>query len=695
MRVLQTVFAAFLAASAMSHAQVPIGANLGGVSDWSRTNEFADLVKQSRTFGTPGTPWDENAPLDADGWPTGDAGVVLMCCQPTGSGLEGVYRISFDCQGVTATTPSISLVATTGTLRNIVRDVANRRVTAEFVMPAGGTQLMLAFTGTNGGLRNLKVMRPGTADGDVLSPAFLAHNRRFGALRFMDWLLTNDNETTTWSQRTRVEQATWRRGSGVPYEICALVCNQLDRDMWICVPAKADDAYVRAMARTIRDHLAPHLHVYVEYSNEVWNWQFRQAQWNHQQAVAEVQAGNSSLSFDGNTDENIIRWRRHARETVRVGRLFAEEFGAGSMLTRVRPVLAAQIVWSEQYRVSLEYIAAVHGTPSELIYALAGAPYFNMGGLDQQRTDLSTNEVLGALEASVRQWQDSVYHERLAAYTQWYHLAPFMGYEGGPDTFGPNNIAAKRAANHDPRIRPILEKYLNDWYAAGGGLFQYFVSGAGDWNTQYGAWSLTETMLDQNTAKIQAVDAVARGARPALTLGFNPAGTLEARRHVERGDTWQNSPTPGLQRSGDYREYLLRTAAAGRYELRIEAASWDAQAGVNLSVNGADQGRLLFATTGSWNNTNYRWSASAYINLPAGQSVLRTTHLADWRTDIRTIWVGCPADFNADGGIDGSDIEAFFAVWESGEPAADVNGDGGVDGGDLEWFLVRWEAGGC
>lgn len=54
---------------------------------------------------------------------------------------------------------------------------------------------------------------------------------------------------------------------------------------------------------------------------------------------------------------------------------------------------------------------------------------------------------------------------------------------------------------------------------------------------------------------------------------------------------------------------------------------------------------------------------------------------------------GCPADINADGGVDGSDIEAFFAAWERGEPGGDFNLDGGVDGADVEAFFVAWEAG--
>lgn len=55
----------------------------------------------------------------------------------------------------------------------------------------------------------------------------------------------------------------------------------------------------------------------------------------------------------------------------------------------------------------------------------------------------------------------------------------------------------------------------------------------------------------------------------------------------------------------------------------------------------------------------------------------------------------CPADFNIDGGIDGSDIEAFFTAWELSACASDVNADGGVDGTDVEFFFLLWEAGGC
>jgi len=55
----------------------------------------------------------------------------------------------------------------------------------------------------------------------------------------------------------------------------------------------------------------------------------------------------------------------------------------------------------------------------------------------------------------------------------------------------------------------------------------------------------------------------------------------------------------------------------------------------------------------------------------------------------------CAADYNRDGGIDGTDVASFFDDWEGGAPCADVNQDGGIDGADMEVFFALWEAGGC
>jgi hypothetical protein len=53
----------------------------------------------------------------------------------------------------------------------------------------------------------------------------------------------------------------------------------------------------------------------------------------------------------------------------------------------------------------------------------------------------------------------------------------------------------------------------------------------------------------------------------------------------------------------------------------------------------------------------------------------------------------CGADFNCDGGVDGDDVIAFFALWDAGESGADFTGDGGVDGDDVIGFFGRWDSG--
>jgi hypothetical protein len=55
----------------------------------------------------------------------------------------------------------------------------------------------------------------------------------------------------------------------------------------------------------------------------------------------------------------------------------------------------------------------------------------------------------------------------------------------------------------------------------------------------------------------------------------------------------------------------------------------------------------------------------------------------------------CAADYDANGGVDGGDLAAFFADFEAGENCADVDNNGGVDGGDLGTFFAAFEAGGC
>lgn len=53
-------------------------------------------------------------------------------------------------------------------------------------------------------------------------------------------------------------------------------------------------------------------------------------------------------------------------------------------------------------------------------------------------------------------------------------------------------------------------------------------------------------------------------------------------------------------------------------------------------------------------------------------------------------WLSCPADFDHDGAVGGSDIAVFVSAWGQGYGPADLNADGVVDGTDLGICLSLW-----
>src|SRR5262249_20541667 len=132
---------------------------------------------------------------------------------------------------------------------------------------------------------------------------------------------------------------------------------------------------------------------------------------------------------------------------------------------------------------ALRFIKAIYGDPSRYLYAVAGAPYFSVGSADNQT--LTSGGVLDALAASVADLNGGMFYGVNLALAQSAGLR-FVAYEGGPDTFGGNNVQAKKDASFDPRMQTISQDYLRGWYAAGGGLFNWYVGGATSWDGQYG-----------------------------------------------------------------------------------------------------------------------------------------------------------------------------------------------------------------
>ena len=107
---------------------------------------------------------------------------------------------------------------------------------------------------------------------------FLNDLNPYSVLRFMDWGPTNGSEFVNWSSRVPKTGNNYNyqvplvngdgstgTGAGVAYEWQVDLCNRAGTDMWINIPHKASDDFVRQLARLIRDNLNNQRKVYVEY----------------------------------------------------------------------------------------------------------------------------------------------------------------------------------------------------------------------------------------------------------------------------------------------------------------------------------------------------------------------------------------------------------------------------------------------
>ncbi len=694
-----------------------IGAGLEAIRDWTRSQLTPNLVKQGRPWGSPTDPWlgESSITLDANGWPTMDAGMVFVSNQPLNDGQEGTYKIRFEC----ATIPEIRPIASYGTVENVVRDTNTGIVTADYIYPNINFQVMFGFFGTNGGVRNLTIFRPNQDEAQDFTNLYRNHIDRFSVLRFMDMNLINNNITAHWSQRSQPSQVTWRTKTGIPYENSIALCNQVNSDYYLCIPHRATDDYIRQLARLVRDNLNPNLKVYVEMSNEVWNTIYRQGRDYRDYANAEY-ANNpaTNLAYDGSTNATIHRWRYYARRTKEMSQIFQDEFGAGSLNTRVRPLLCGQAVRDEQYRIMLQYIQDVYGDPNQWFHALGIGMYFWAWHVDNWPDVTVTdyvNELRQATTAdigSIAWWDNNISQERYASMSTWYRMAPVVGYESGPDTRGDAYVDVKRQLYYDPRMRDLCNEYIDMWQRHGNGTLVWAIAGAGDWNTDSGAYPILETMTNPSTPRTQAIDDAMSTPRAPLTAGILVPGTINARKHVMRDPaTWQNPAPPEEWITGRSFDYLIRTDNAATLPVSFVASSWEPDSGMTIWLNGQQIGSQTFSNTGPQGNEIYQTHGSINVSFPKGLSTLRIVSNRAGGYYVRELVVGaggptCDSiDFNNDtSSFDPQDIDAFLSVYSEGPciPGTatcndiDFNNDSSVfDPCDISSFLLMYSEGPC
>jgi hypothetical protein len=155
------------------------------------------------------------------------------------------------------------------------------------------------------GIKDLRFLRPGyTYPNPRFTKEFLTYIGRFKTLRFMDWLSTNNNPVSKWSERCTPQTCHGYHTQGLAWEYIIELANIAQKDIYINVPFSADEDYIRNLALLLKATLNPITKVYVEFSNEVWNWGFGQAKLNLQLAQAEWAQPGSLLNYDGKGNSN-------------------------------------------------------------------------------------------------------------------------------------------------------------------------------------------------------------------------------------------------------------------------------------------------------------------------------------------------------------------------------------------------------
>ncbi|AIE83896.1 hypothetical protein [Fimbriimonas ginsengisoli] len=538
--MIQTLVAFVALVSSCSGAapQRPLIGPLGvEVSD--HPSAFVDIAKRLRPFQQIGG--DKPVPTDESGWPKGDGFTVLMDDRPTMAWAppmddpdhyqpdeSGTYHLSFLGKADVAPTGGSPVQ-----VRGLTYDPSRNTSRAEVILPKGAPNLIiLAFTHTQrdswspplSGITGLRLIRPGyPADThEVFTKDFLKALQPFSYLRTMGWLDTNyqagyygdrGHHLIRWEDRTWPTDASQgmeglRPGThGVAWEYIVQLANLTHKDLWINIPVSATGAspddkssYIYQLAQMLKRDLDPKLKIYVEHSNEVWNFGFSQYIWNKLAAVDEVGQGNSPLNRDGSTDQEQWSRRRHAQRLYQIAKIFESVFGAGSLQNRIRPIYAAWTIQPAWYDEVLGWMEKTYGAPKSYFYAMAETAYMNDQGAAKTATP---EEVLEAMR------QDSLagraYTKQLKAIATKYGLK-LAAYEAGPDNGGgdPTNIGNRIRANRLPQMKElVLHHFLDHFYGLGGDIATYFALSSSA--SRFGCWGATEDLAHLDTPKFKAI----------------------------------------------------------------------------------------------------------------------------------------------------------------------------------------------
>jgi hypothetical protein len=302
----------------------------------------------------------------------------------------------------------------------------------------------------------------------------------------MDWMHTNGSEVKSWNDRPTLQHATFSK-RGIALEWMIELCNRQKINPWFCLPHLADDDYIRKFALMVKERLDPSLKIYLEYSNEVWNGQFKQSHYAGEQGV-KLGLGSKEKPWEAG-------WRYTAVRSVEIFKIWADVFSGHERFVRVLPSQAGNTGVSEG-------ILGFRDTAKHAD-ALAIAPYmpYSIGrgttaDLGAQMKDWTVTQMLEHFEKTA--FEDSLSRMRKDKTVADKYGLKLIAYEGGQhmvafvkdQTLVKQISATMHAANRHPRMGEMYTRYYDEWARLGGDVFAVFSSISQYSN--HGAWGLAE-----------------------------------------------------------------------------------------------------------------------------------------------------------------------------------------------------------
>ncbi|HEY9634213.1 MAG TPA: cellulose-binding protein [Coleofasciculaceae cyanobacterium] len=534
--------------SSASNANAVLGGQLGWLNYYGHEVPFIDQFKlNSGWSGECADEWDDPGckktmsddeikqklfEQDANGWiksipkrgtnpkQYNSVGTIFLW---NGGFKPGRYILTYDGEGV--------VEASNSAKKNEALSKPNRQVYDIPDTTVGNSGLKVAIkqtdpNGTGNYIRNIKFFREDQESllkaGEIFNPDFINIVKPFKFLRAMSWMATNDgNEQKNWDDLVKITDYNWagqefitpsRKRGGAPIDVLTALANKTSSDLWLNIPHQATDDYVTKFAQKVKETLDPKLNVYIEYSNEVWNWSpaFSQSHW----AVEQAKARWGEDKPDRGADFNAFYGMRASQ----VINIWKSVFG--NQADRVKGVMATQTAWKglEENRLQCVAYAKEEKQPpcykSFDLYAITG--YFGAalsqpenadtvkkwmrepdGGYAKALNFLRTGQGLGTNAGSLPDVQaDRTYHKGVA---DRYGLK-LVTYEGGPDFVSQDKEIQQwlNKLRKRPELKELYTEFLNDWKNKGGSLYSHHViMGGGEYSAVDGTY-----VEDPNTSAV-------------------------------------------------------------------------------------------------------------------------------------------------------------------------------------------------